>query len=71
MSARLRRLEAIVGKPLVSRSARGEAACLSVRHGDIEAIKTATIHCMGPAFLSRWSVENELGSEESVHRFRI
>jgi molybdate transport repressor ModE-like protein len=27
---------------------------------DIEAIKTATIHCMGLAFLSRWSVRNEL-----------
>lgn len=27
---------------------------------DIEAIKTATIHCMGFAFLSRWSVKNEL-----------
>jgi molybdate transport repressor ModE-like protein len=27
---------------------------------DIEAIKTATIHCMGMAFLSRWSVKNEL-----------
>ena len=27
---------------------------------DIEAIKTATIHCMGLAFLSRWSVKNEL-----------
>ena len=26
----------------------------------IEAIKTATIHCMGLAFLSRWSVKNEL-----------
>jgi molybdate transport repressor ModE-like protein len=25
-----------------------------------EAIKTATIHCMGFAFLSRWSVKNEL-----------
>ena len=27
---------------------------------EIEAIKTATIHCMGLAFLSRWSVKNEL-----------
>ena len=27
---------------------------------DIEAIMTATIHCMGLAFLSRWSVKNEL-----------
>ena len=27
---------------------------------DIEAIKTATIHCLGMAFLSRWSVQNEL-----------
>ena len=27
---------------------------------DIEAIKTATTHCMGLAFLSRWSVKNEL-----------
>jgi molybdate transport repressor ModE-like protein len=27
---------------------------------DIEAIKTAAIHCMGFAFLSRWSVKNEL-----------
>jgi len=27
---------------------------------DIEAIKTATIHCIGLAFLSRWSVKNEL-----------
>jgi molybdate transport repressor ModE-like protein len=27
---------------------------------DIEAIKTATINCMGLAFLSRWSVKNEL-----------
>jgi DNA-binding transcriptional LysR family regulator len=27
---------------------------------DIEAIKTATIQCMGFAFLSRWSVQNEL-----------
>ena len=27
---------------------------------DLEAIKTATIHCMGFAFLSRWSVKNEL-----------
>jgi molybdate transport repressor ModE-like protein len=27
---------------------------------DIEAIKTATIHCMGFAFLSHWSVKNEL-----------
>lgn len=27
---------------------------------DIEALKTATIHCMGFAFLSRWSVKNEL-----------
>ena len=27
---------------------------------DIEAIKTATIHCMGLSFLSRWSVKNEL-----------
>jgi DNA-binding transcriptional LysR family regulator len=27
---------------------------------DIEAIKTATIHSMGFAFLSRWSVKNEL-----------
>ena len=27
---------------------------------DIEAIKTATIHCLGLAFLSRWSVKNEL-----------
>ena len=28
--------------------------------GDWEAIKTATFHCMGFAFLSRWSVKNEL-----------
>ena len=27
---------------------------------DIEAIKSATIHCMGFAFLSRWCVKNEL-----------
>jgi molybdate transport repressor ModE-like protein len=27
---------------------------------DIEAIKTAVIHCMGFAFLSHWSVKNEL-----------
>jgi molybdate transport repressor ModE-like protein len=27
---------------------------------DIEAIKTAVIHCMGFAFLSQWSVKNEL-----------
>ena len=27
---------------------------------DIEAIKAATTHCMGLAFLSRWSVKNEL-----------
>ena len=27
---------------------------------DIEAIKTAVIHCMGFAFLSHWSVRNEL-----------
>jgi DNA-binding transcriptional LysR family regulator len=27
---------------------------------DIEAIKTAAIHCMGFAFLSCWSVKNEL-----------
>ena len=27
---------------------------------EIEAIKTATIHCMGFAFLSRWCVKNEL-----------
>jgi molybdate transport repressor ModE-like protein len=27
---------------------------------DIEAIKTATIHCMGFAFLSHWSVKKEL-----------
>jgi molybdate transport repressor ModE-like protein len=38
---------------------------------DIEAIKTATIHCMGLAFLSRWSVKNELTlaaiNHKSVH----
>jgi molybdate transport repressor ModE-like protein len=27
---------------------------------DIEAIKTAVIHCMGFAFLSQWSVKNEI-----------
>lgn len=27
---------------------------------DIQAIKTATIHCLGLAFLSRWSVKEEL-----------
>jgi molybdate transport repressor ModE-like protein len=27
---------------------------------DIQAIKTATIHCLGLAFLSRWSVKNDL-----------
>jgi DNA-binding transcriptional LysR family regulator len=27
---------------------------------DIQAIKTATIHCLGFAFLSRWSVQQEL-----------
>jgi molybdate transport repressor ModE-like protein len=27
---------------------------------DIQAIKTATIHCLGLAFLSRWSVRNDL-----------
>jgi DNA-binding transcriptional LysR family regulator len=27
---------------------------------EIEAIKTATIHCIGFSFLSRWSVKNEL-----------
>jgi DNA-binding transcriptional LysR family regulator len=27
---------------------------------DIEAIKTAAIHCLGLAFLSRWSVKEEL-----------
>jgi hypothetical protein len=26
----------------------------------IEAIETATIHCIGLAFLSRWSVKHEL-----------
>jgi molybdate transport repressor ModE-like protein len=29
---------------------------------DIQAIKTATIHCLGFAFLSRWSVQSELAS---------
>jgi molybdate transport repressor ModE-like protein len=29
---------------------------------DIQAIKTATIHCLGFAFLSRWSAKNELAT---------
>ena len=29
---------------------------------DIQAIKTATIHCLGFAFLSRWSAKNELAA---------
>jgi DNA-binding transcriptional LysR family regulator len=91
----LRRLEEIVGKPLVSRSPRGvtdnarpriaqflyrnpehtfpDRSFVSRRAyierrpsfrryvmADIEAIKTATIHCMGFAFLSHWSVKKEL-----------
>ncbi|HZC35155.1 MAG TPA: LysR family transcriptional regulator, partial [Chthoniobacterales bacterium] len=34
---------------------------------DIQAIKTATIHCLGLAFLSRWSVKNDL----SLGRIRM
>jgi DNA-binding transcriptional LysR family regulator len=29
---------------------------------DVEAIKTATIHCLGFSFLSRWSVKNEVAA---------
>jgi molybdate transport repressor ModE-like protein len=29
---------------------------------DVQAIKTATVHCLGFSFLSRWSVKNELAT---------
>jgi len=52
-------------RAIVERSIRklgGQPKRLGYRYvmADIEAIKTATIHCMGFAFLSRWSVKNEL-----------
>ena len=29
---------------------------------DVQAIKTATVHCLGLSFLSRWSVKNEVAA---------
>src|SRR5580692_5952284 len=32
------------------------------RKADVQAVKTATVHCLGFSFLSRWSVKNEVAA---------